>query len=325
MTTQSKFTSTLLLIVAILVVLALYGVERLGIYTLPTRGGVEATIRVAVPPALVDWATLAAQEFMGRNQQIQVEIIALKAPDASDRLGVSSGDVIDAWIGDASFVRADLGNIPFTVQGPSMATDSLIWVGIPQNSAAASGGDWMGVHQAAATDMQFHVALPPTNAVDGAAACLSAAAAFHNSPTLTNGQISDPAFRTWVKDVLEAAPNPGLSARSQLANRPPQAHIGLVRVSEWTQLDQSRFESNPPSFNVRFDFPYLVRTNWPALSDNQANGQQVGAERFRDFLLERGQQRALTGYGLAAAESEIPGELVQADRVSLSLLYGCWR
>ncbi len=194
-----------------------------------------------------------------------------------------------------------------------------------QTSNTVDGLNWQSIHDVALRDRQFRLALPPTNSISGLAACMSAAAAYHQLPTLERSLVDDGDFQRWLADMLEAVPNRNLNPRDQLNSRPPQADVGLLMNSELQQLDEERFDADPPIYNVVLDYPYFIRTEWPRLSASTANAHQVASERFRDFLIDSPQQAKLGEYGFEPAVGNDNGQSVEIDGSTLGALRGCWR
>ena len=154
---------------------------------------------------------------------------------------------------------------------------------------------------------------------------MSAAAEYYQLAKLERNLVDDGDFQHWLADMLEAVPNRNLNPRDQLSNRPPQADVGLLLNSDLQQLDEERFDSNPPIYNVVLDYPYLIRTEWPTLSASTANAHQVASERFRDFLTDSPQQAKLGEYSLEPAEGNDNEQSVEIDGLTLGALRGCWR
>ena len=325
MTRRSKLASIGIIMVTGLVLALFLGLEGSGAYTLPTRGGVQATIQVAVAPPLDDWVREMARDFSERNRQIQIEVVALKGLDAPNQLSASGGNLPDAWIAEALFLRPIVGDAPYAQAGDSVAQDSLLWVAARQANNTVDGLNWQSIHDVALRDRQFRLALPPTNSISGLAACMSAAAAYHQLPTLERSLVDDGDFQRWLGEMLEAVPNRNLNPRDQLNSRPPQADVGLLMNSDLQQLDEERFDANPPIYNVVLDYPYFIRTEWPTLSASTANAHQVASERFRDFLIDSPQQAKLGEYGFEPAEGNDNGQSVEIDGLTLGALRGCWR
>ena len=191
---------------------------------LPTSAGMPVTLMVAAPVALEDCIKTSAAEFSKQNTLIQVEVTPLRGIDADRRLTTISSQP-DVWIAEASFVRVLAGSIPYETQGAPLARDSFVWVASKNQSRLTANLDWASIAQTAAAHAQFSVGLPPLNSVEGLAACWSAAASFHQQPAPGPAQISDPAFRKWLGELVLAAPDRNRTAIDQLATRPPQVDV----------------------------------------------------------------------------------------------------
>ena len=167
--------------------------------------------------------------------------------------------------------------------------------------------------------------MPPANSVEGMAACWTAAAEYQRSANITAAQISDPAFRKWLEALLLAAPDRNRSPRDQLSTRPPQADAGLILNSDWNELAQDAFLSQAPSYNVAFDYPYYIRSNWQNLQAEEASAHRAAAEKFRAFLLGSGPQSELASYGLEKADFQLSGQLLLNDESIIRALQFCWQ
>ena len=291
---------------------------------LPTRAGMPVTLLVAAPPGLEGWVKTGAAEFSQQNTLIQVEVTPLRSADANRRLNTVTG-LPDVWVAEADWARLAAGGIPYKTQGPTLAQDSFVWVAGVSQKDLAGNLSWQSVAQAAGSNLQFRIAMPPVNSLEGMAACLSAAAQYYQQDKLTAAQINDPVFRKWLKDLLQAAPDRSRNPRDQLASRPPQADAGLILASDWHQLAQSSFISQAPGYNVVFNYPYYLRSSWQDLQPDEAATRQAAAEKFRDFLLGSGPQSKLSDYGLERASTHVTGQLPPIDEPTVRALQFCWQ
>jgi hypothetical protein len=157
------------------------------------------------------------------------------------------------------------------------------------------------------------------------AACWVAAAEYHGTDNVTATQINDPAFRRWLDALFQAAPDRNRSPRDQLSTRPPQADVGLILSSDWSQLAQGSFISQSPVYNVAFNYPYYIRSNWQNLQADEAKAHQEAAVKFRDFLLGYGPQSKLSDYGFERAGTQLAGQLLLIDESIIRALQFCWQ
>ncbi len=303
-------------------VAALLSLEKMQVYTLPTRGGVNVAITVAAAPQLEAWARDAAADFNRRNSQITVKVIALKGVDAAQQLDLSKADGLpDAWLPEAGFVRQMVRSAPYDSQGDSVATDSLLWLAVARRSGLAGKLNWQTVHAVAADsarwqtlgagDARFDAALPsPANSIEGVAAFLSAAAGYHQQPALTAEMVSNAGFLQWVDEILIAVSDKNNSPVNQLTRTPLSVDVGMVMQSDLPALNASQFMQQSPQYNVVFNFPYLVRRGG---LEKEAADREQAAETFRDFLLSAEQQNRLPGYGLQPAGAAVNGRVVAVD------------
>jgi hypothetical protein len=305
-------------------------------FYLPTSAGIQATIMVAAPPALEGWVREAAVDFNRQNTLVEVGVVGLRGAEAGRQLNASVTDLPDVWIAEADFVRTSVGGVPYESGGPSVAQDGLAWVVVDSKRGLVSDLTWLAVADAAKSDMQFSIAVPPAGSVEGMAACMSAAAAYHQQANLTAGLVNDIVFRQWLDELLTAAPNRSRSPRDQLGSRPPEVDVGLILGSDWHQLPQESFVYQTPRYNAVFNYPYLVRSNWYELSEDEANARRIAAQKFSDFLLGAGPQSKLQNYGLeradatastdaAASADAASGQIVIVDDPAIRALQACWQ
>lgn len=314
MTTRTKIVFLFIVGLAGAVIAIVLALESFKVYTLPTRGGVNVDIKVAVAPPLEAWAREAATQFS--NNQVTVEVVALKGLDAAPALKQNN---FDAWIAEADFVRQMARDIPFEETGPSVAQTGLVWVEVIGRNKLTGPAGWGTVHDAAVNNPQFHAALPsPSNSVEGLAAYLSAAA-FHAQ---TN---PGPDFAAWMDDILIAVPEKTLAPLNQLVRTPPSVDVGLILESELGKLDATQFVPQFLTYNVLFNFPYLIRQGGTPADDTQAADREKAAAQFRDFLLSAEQQNRLAEYSLARSGAPAAGQSVPVDGAAAERLRAQFR
>jgi hypothetical protein len=294
-------------------------------FYLPTSAGIQAAITVAAPPALEAWVREAAADFNRQNTLIEVRVVGLRGAEAGRRLNASVTDLPDVWIAEADFVRTSVGGVPYGIGGPSVAQDGLAWVAVASRRDLVGDLTWQSVSDAARSDMQFRIAVPPAGSVEGMAACMSAAADYHQQASLAAEMVNDAAFRQWLDELLAAAPNRSRSPRDQLGSRPPEVDVGLILGSDWRQLPQESFVYQPPRYNVTFNYPYLIRTNWYELSEDEGDARRIAAEKFSAFLLGAGPQSRLQNYGLERAGVQPSSQIVTVDDQAVRALQACWQ
>ncbi len=291
---------------------------------LPTAASAPVTLSVAVPAALEGWVKTNSLAFMQQNQFIKIEVSQLNGQEADRKLNTLTGQT-DVWIAESDFARAAAASIPYEKQGTSVAQDTFLWVAVKSQSQFANNLNWKSVASAASSNPSFKIAMPPANSIVGMAACWIAAAEYHSVDAPTAAQINDPAFRKWLAALLAAAPDRSRSPRDQLATRPPQANAGLILSSDWSQLAQASFLSQPPSHNVAFNYPYYVRSTWQNLQPEEITAHQDAAARFRSYLLGASAQSTLAAAGLQPVSAQLTGQLPATDDSIIHALQFCWQ
>ncbi|MGC1375197.1 MAG: substrate-binding domain-containing protein [Anaerolineales bacterium] len=291
---------------------------------LPSEASTPVTLSVAAPAALEGWVKDNVDEFTAQNPFIKVEVTQLNGADANVQLNTLTGQA-DVWIAESDFARAAAASIPYEKQGNSIAQDTFLWVAVKAQPALSGSLSWKTVAQAAGSNPSFKIAMPPANSIVGMAACWTAAAEYHNTGNPTEAQVNDPAFRKWLTTLLQAAPNRSRSPRDQLATRPPQANAGLILNSDWSQLAQDVFITQPPASNVAFNYPYYVRSAWQNLQPDEIQTHKDAAVKFRNFLLGSSAQSKLAAYGLQPADAQLAGQLPAMDESMIRALQFCWQ
>ena len=291
---------------------------------IPTQASMPVTLSVAAPYALQDWLKINSAEFTAQNPFIKIELTQLSGLDADRRLNTLTGQT-DVWIAESDFARAAAASIPYEKQGTSVAQDTFLWVAVKSQPNLSNGLTWKTVAQAASANPSFKIAMPPSNSIEGMASCWIAAAEYHGVDSPTTAQINDPAFRKWLATLLEAAPDRNRSPRDQLSTRPPQANAGMILKSDWSQLAQDAFISQPPGNNVAFNYPYYIRSTWQNLQPEETQAHQDAAAKFRAFLLSGGAQSKLAAEGLEEAGAQLSGQLPDIDEAMIRALQFCWQ
>jgi hypothetical protein len=269
---------------------------------LPTQASTPVTLSVAAPAALEGWVKDNIVEFTAQNQFIKVEVTQLNGLEADRKLNTLTG-------------QTDV----------SVAQDTFLWVAVKSQSELANNLNWKSVAQAAKSNPSFKVAMPPANSIEGMTSCWIAAAEYHGADNPTTTQINDPAFRKWLSALLQAAPDRSRSPRDQLSTRPPQANAGLILKSDWSQLAQESFISQPPSHNVAFNYPYYIRSTWQNLQPDEIQAHQDAAIKFRNFLLGNSAQSKLAANGLEGVGAQLSGQLPAMDEAMIRALQFCWQ
>lgn len=316
MTNQSKILFAVIIILALLAIGVTWGLEQFSYYTLPTRGGISTSIEVAVSPKLFSWVEAAALDFNDSNSQITVTVIEVDSKRIDSVFGRSTESLPDVWIPEATFVAQQNGSSAYNRDGLSVASDSLLWAK-PANQPYEL--DWQLLHDSAATDLQFSIALPRSNNTSAIATCLSAAQTYHLTDQLDFALANDSGLKSWYREIEDAIPNQ-TDPYAQLVRRPPAIDVVMITNSEGQGLDSS-FETADPIYDVVFDFPYVTRSTWAELSTEEAEAKQVAADRFFQTLTASTAQSDLAGLGLSSAAG---GDAAASSRV-IQALQWCWQ
>lgn len=281
------------------------------------------------------------------------DFAALPAGADSDDLSSEEFQAIDtyptAWIADSRFlvdyanesIRDRLGRDVFLSDGQYrvriLAETVLTWGlfrdrGAPllENLGPIS---WSTVHKAAAAPtgwrelggdpawghFKFAVA-GPGESVSGLAATVSAAGAYFEANPVSVEEVTDPEFRRWLGEAMEAAANVSGDRRSAAENI---ALFGFAAGDGGQFLEsellwymegiQTRWQEpmifHYPKVTVRLEYPFAI---W-------AGGETSAAEKnaalaFQRFLLSEAQQRKALSFGLRPGD---PGVSVSATEDSL--------
>ncbi|MEZ4705804.1 MAG: hypothetical protein R3A44_01280 [Caldilineaceae bacterium] len=326
--------------VAIAVVIFTLAAERMQLVSLPSRAVVQTPIRVAMSPQLVPWARQAATDFGQRNADAVVSIVEISGMSAAQSYGQqSAAQLPEVWAPEAAFVLAigrDEG-APFQVpsdlaQSGSLIQTDLTWGAFGSRAQSLGAVDWQNVGRAAATESWSQLGgqqswgffkltiASPTRSAEGLAALLSAAAAYHGRAEVTRADVVDGPFVQWLTPIVESVPNfatLGADPAKALATRGPSVgDVGLLSGASWQRSLASLqkwedFVISAPTYTVRLDYPYALRTDL-------SSAEQEMAARFFDFLLERTDQLAAEGFTAEAANGATP---VVADEQAVLALF----
>jgi hypothetical protein len=289
------------------------------------QAGKAVTLNVAVPPALEGWIRDASADFAKQNPRITVNLIVLRGADAGRRLNGLTG-VPDVWIGESDWARVAAGGIPFATAGTTVAQDPFVWVApAAGRQDVLQGLNWTSLAQIAGRDPQFRLAVPPAGSMEGMGACLSAAANYFQTPSITAGQINDAAFQRQLAGLMDAVPDLSRNPYDQMATRPPQADAAFLPLSDGRRLDGAQFLTQSPQFSAVLNFPYFIRSEWREVADWEGALQLQAAETFRTYLLSAAVQGRLASHRLERAAEAIGSQARPADDNAVFALQFCWR
>jgi hypothetical protein len=279
---------------------------------------------VAVPPVLTAWAGNSAQEFTKLNPLITVDVIPLKGAEASQRLTAMTGSP-DIWIAESDWNRIAAGGIPFEATGTVVAQDFFIWAApVNGRTGAPSQLTWLTLAQAAATDTQFRLGVPPSGSIQGMGACLSAAGEYFNTESVTAGQINDAAFRKWLAGLFEAVPDLTRNPLDQITSRPPQVDAAFLMWSDRHSMNVNDFvfQAAQP---VVLNYSLYLRSTWKDITAEEAGLKRAAAAKFLALLTASKAQGDLANYGLTGAKADMDIRVRPADENAVYALQFCWR
>ena len=290
-------------------------------FYLNPQAGRPVTLIVAAPPALEDWVRDSAVEFSKFNPLITVNVTVIRGAEAGNRLTAMTG-LPDVWIAESDWTRIAAGGISYETTGTVIAQDTFTWA--VETGTFLSYIEWQALAQFAATNPQFHLAVPPEGSVEGMGACLSAAAEFFQQSSLTAAQINDPAFKRWLAGLMQAVPDRTKNPFDQMTSRPPQANAAFLPLSDGRRLDSSAFVLQPPIFRAVLNYSLYIRSNWRELEDWEADLQRAAAESFRAQLLGNGPQGDLAAQYLERPDVVFENPVRPADENAVYALQFCW-
>jgi hypothetical protein len=331
--------STMTLLVFLVVVAGIIGANQF------LRNQPPFEVVIAVDPLAFAWASDAATRFNASEPLIGTQRVTVRIQSISDvtvwrgQTDWTTANHPHGWLPALSAsLRYTTSAQPFTQVQASTARTVLVWGGYQSRLAilaqdtpldweqvsvasAQNGGSWAALGGNSQWRFVKFAILPPDRNSGGAAALLSAAATHASNPALTNSDVGNTLFRTWLGDILDLVPNPqtlGADPAATMATRGASTiEIALLPESLWlTNISRLGNASDPvmlnyPAQNVVFDFP-LARWN-----DASMTADQIAAvERFGAFLLADAQQTSALAFGLrpAAANPTDSAALFQAGQ-----------
>jgi hypothetical protein len=278
----------------------------------------------AVPPVLMEWVGNSAQEFTRQNPLISIEVLPLKGADASQRLTAMTGSP-DVWVAESDWNRIAAGGVPFETSGTVVAQDFFTWAApVNGRSDLPSQLSWLSMAQAAATDPQFRLGVPPTGSMQGMGACLSAAGEYFHTESVSAGQINDEAFRKWLVGLFEAVPDLTRNPLDQITSRPPQVDAAFLMWSDRRSMNEKDFlfQSAKP---VVLNYSLYLRSTWKDLSTEEAGLRRAAAQKFLALLTGSKAQAGLAAYGLSDAQADLGVRVRPADESAVYAMQFCWR
>jgi hypothetical protein len=216
---------------------------------------------------------------------------------------------------------------PFTLVTDTLAQTPLMWGGFSSRvqvltQEGSEPFDWQAV--ATAADVASWSRLGgqanwgfiklafdnPAQTMSGFGVLLSGAAAFSDSPEVSQSTTNSADFRNWLTPVRGSVANAntlGADAAAAMASRGASvAEIGLLPESRWLTSLDGLLRHEPvvlayPQYPFVFDFP-LARWNDSTATSAEAEAAQI----LSNWLLAEAQQTAALDAGLRPASGTVP-------------------
>lgn len=302
--------STIVLVVFVLLIGAIFGINQLVISQPPLE------IDVVVDPLAEDWLMAAAQQYnsnkviVNNSSRVQVNIQVRDDRDIwRGNTGWNSQEHPDAWIASSSLsLDYAPSNLPFEIVSDSVAHTPLVWGGfqnrvdvITNNGVQAF--DWTNVQTITAgaswSEGGFvNMAINwPTGSTSGLGALVTAIANYQNSTNINQAVLSDADFTTWFQPIEDSVRNSerfGGNPAQVIASRGTSAaDFALLPESQWlTQVDslleRGEVTFSYPAYQFPLDFPVAVWSD-----SSTVDSTRSAVESFANFLMTDGQAIAL--------------------------------
>ncbi len=320
---------TIFIVLFLLIAAGIIGASRF----LGSQPATEYTL--AVDPLAQGWAEAAVSAFNASQPTVNTHRIQFRVV-AVDDLNVWQGSALwttknheDAWLA-ASHVSVDYARtngINLVGVAESLARTPMVWGGyISRADLLTTSGtvplDW-GVVQGAAEKMitsdwtalggdkswgYLKLGFGQANSkIGGLAALYTAAAAFNQSPDLTQTALSAQGFRNWLLPIVKSKPSFSQSGDvvAAMTSGASTIELALFPEAQWLlnikgMNSKEAVRVNYPAYQLVLDFPLVGwQDNTPENADRQAAIKQLG-----DWLSTAQQQGNLPTYGLRPATTE---------------------
>ncbi len=308
-------------------------------------GPVQISIAAAV--AAEPWISDAAKEFSGKEydldgvkRKVSIEVYPLDGVTALDKW--SRGEfqapptawVAESrdWVNQSVAMAADhykqdifLSGGPYRDQ--SVAMSPLVWAvfksrGDVLQSKFNKPLDWDVAHSAATSAGweslggdkawgRFKLVIPhPRRDPSGLAAMVSAAGAYYQKPAVTTEELQNPAFLTWLKQLLDTVVDfQPYGAENMVLYGPSAGDAGQV-MENYLLLNadaiQKRWKDGLsviyPDPVAWYDFPFAI---YMGKEKESSAAQKDAAVLFKQFLLSEPQQKGTLRFGLRPASPDV--------------------
>lgn len=322
-------TTVVLIIFAVLAALVI-GVSQF----LRAQPPIEVT--VAVNPLAERWVRAAVERLNATDPLVAATRRVRFNISVVDDLAVWSDERRVNWTPEnhpavwipAAAVSVDYAasaRLPFAVVADSVARTPLVWGGFSSRvnvltNDGAEPFDWTAVAAAAEAASWSALGGPsnwqfvklafdrPDRSMSGFAVLLTGAAAFAESPDVTQAITNGAGFRAWFAPVGESVANfntLGADAAAAMASRGASvAEIGLLPESRWLANLDGLTRHEPvvlayPAYPFVFDFPVA---RWANASAEETEAAQLLAT----WLLAAAQQQSAVDVGLRPATGAVP-------------------
>ena len=295
----------------------------------PTPEPLKISVIAALP--VEPWASAAAATYNAEDhfisgQKVTVEVLPQEGLPALEKWASGSFDPIPtawlaesrAWVDQANVAALDrTGQDIFLAGGQYRAQPIVlsplvwaIWEDVFNRLVAESGTEeisWDELHDAGVKGDLGLVIGDPKRDPAGITALANAAAEFLDKPTVRTRDL-DPAFFSWLAELLDAAAFSHFGIEDMLLFGPPEGDAGLgvenFLLSHLRGLEQrwgQRMTIVYPDPIAWFDFPYAIY-----MGKETSAEEKQGALNFKDYLLSADQQSEALEFGLRPACVECP-------------------
>ena len=295
----------------------------------PPPEPLQISVIAALP--VEPWASAAAATYNAEDhfisgQKVTVEVLPQEGLPALEKWASGTFDPIPtawlaesrAWVDQANVAALDRTNQDIFLAGGQYRAQPIvlsplvwaIWEDVFNRLVAESGTEeisWDELHDAGVKGDLGLVIGDPKRDPAGITALANAAAEFLDKPTVRTRDL-DPAFFSWLAELLDAAAFSHFGIEDMLLFGPPEGDAGLgvenFLLSHLRGLEQrwgQRMTIVYPDPIAWFDFPYAIY-----MGKETSAEEKQGALDFKEYLLSADQQLEALEFGLRPACVECP-------------------